>query len=418
MYMLDYKDKYFKDTFPLWIKIALLVCACSYVFEGLLRWLLSLINMGFLIYIRDPLVIIMIVRPVLRFLTGRKVNATGILLWIYFGFLFFYSVFTESIIQVFFGVKILLLFILGVAYSRDFAECAIHWRRVFYIVSFMIFVGLVIDSTLGFPWRNMVINVGGHEKAIGKTAQVLGERMRHHGFSLAPNPAASYSIIFYLLYSCSYAKWSFAKLLLLIMTFIAIWLTGIRSILLALMIISLCDIFRFLPYVWDKIIVCATTIFVALGVGLPFILSFGSVSYSGYIKNLLNSPFASFAIRIMDTWPHAFAINKSYLLGGGLGAVGGSQIMFDPWSHLGGGFCDNWAVYAFLIGGITPIILFSIVFVQAARVKCTESYLIPTLSVFIAVYGSMETGFELPGSSFFLGILLGYVCMRSMQSKR
>jgi hypothetical protein len=271
-----------------------------------------------------------------------------------------------------------------------------------------------MDYFVVLPWTNMVLNIGGVAKQIGRPDQVymFEEFRRLHGFSLSPNFAAVNVTIFYILYSHSSQKWTINKFILLILTLLAVILTSIKSIIAALLIITLCDIFRFSPWIRQKLIFLATCVFVLLAICIPFILSFDAKYFPKFILDLRDTPLASFAIRIMDTWPRAFTHYKSALFGGGIGSVGGAQSLFDPLGYANGGYCDNWIVYLFLIGGVIPVIFCSCALVQAARLSENENYLIPTLAAFISIYGTMESSFEVPGASFILGLVLGYVILK------
>jgi hypothetical protein len=353
-----------------------------------------------------------IFRCFLRFFHGHKVHANAVLLWIYFFILLIYSLFTENIFQVIFGTKILILFLLGISYSIDFEEHAKDWRKVTYIVTMLSVIGLVMDYFVTLPWANMVLNIGGLAKQIGRPDQVymFEEFRRLHGFSLSPNFAAVNVAIFYILYAHSSQKWTINKFILLIVTLVAVVLTSIKSVIAALLIITICDIFRFSPRIRQKLIFMTTCIFVLLAIGIPFILSFDAKYFPRFILDLRGTPLASFAIRVMDTWPRAFTHYESPLFGGGIGSVGGAQSLFDPLGYVNGGYCDNWIVYLFLVGGVIPVIFCSGALVQATRTS--ESDLMPTLAAFISIYGTMESSFEVPGASFILGLVLGYAFLK------
>jgi hypothetical protein len=387
------------------------------MFESLFRWAFSLVGLGWILSFRDPVCVVMIGRVMLRFVTSKyKVNPNGILLWIFFSAIFLYSVIvSHSLLRTIYGTKALLGFIFGVTYSGCIVKHINAWRKIYFFIGIIVIVGLLWEKIFDLPWKGQSFSVGilGVEKSLGKDAQAyMVDVPRLHGFSSSANPAAVYAALAYILYSCSYKRWNAISFLLLIITYIAVVLTTIKSVLLALLIVNCCNIFRPIPWLWEKMVCFSTTIFVTLAIGMPALLSFGASRFPHFVLDMLDTHLASFSVRIIDTWPLVFLNHKSSFLGSGLGAVGGVQSLFDPWGYMRGGYCDNWFVFVFLTGGVFSVILMACALVQASRVKCSENRLIPTAALFISIYGTMEACLELPALNMLIGVLLGYVYMR------
>jgi hypothetical protein len=413
---------FFQQEAPTWVWVVLLYCSLCYVFEGAYRWILSLAGLNFLIYMRDPLALLLIGRELVRFCCGYKVRIKSVLLFIaFFAILFVSLLFVGSIFQVFFGAKIFIPCVLGYAYCHLFLSRSNDWKNLYLLFGLLIFFGVVLDNFFRLPWEGLQINIAGREVMAGEERIYAGEDKvkRLTGFSNSAVNAAMCSIFFYVLYSSITEKLSRIKIVFWLITCITIILTTIKTLVLAAIIILLCDITRIIPSIWKKLVPSIVTIFTTLGVLLPVLtiplaltvkdpwqFRSSTTTFSSYFSSDVEALlFTSFVDRMQNTWPLAFAAVKSWVWGNGIGSTGSAQCIFDPVNCNLGSYCDNVFVYFYLTFGLLGVILLAYSLIQASRFKFSQYALVPNAAVLVSVYGTM-VNLENSYFMFFIGVLL------------
>jgi hypothetical protein len=416
------KSIFFRQEAPTWVWMVLSYCAFCYVFEGVYRWLLSLIGLNFLIYLRDPLALLLVAREFARFCCGYRVHVKSILLLITFCAVLFVSLLSiRNMFQVFFGAKIFIPCFLGYAYSRLFLKLTNSWEKLYLFLGLTVTFGVVLDNFINLPWEGLQINIAGREVMAGEERIYAGEDhvKRLTGFSNSAVNAAMCSIFFYVLYSTVSEKMSYKKILFWLITFITIILTTIKTLILATLVILLCDIARMLPSVWKKLVPFTVAVFTSLGVLLPVItiplaltvkdpwkFRSSTTTFSSYFSTDSQALlFTSLVDRMQNTWPMALASLKSWVWGNGIGATGSAQCIFDAANCNLGSYCDNVFVYFYLIFGLFGVVLLAYALIQASRFKFSQHALVPNVAILIAVYGTM-VNLENAYFMFFIGVVL------------
>jgi hypothetical protein len=413
---------FFQEDAPRWIWIALLYCSLSYAFEGVYRWVLSLVGLNSLIYIREPLMLLLIGRVFARFFTGHKVHKNSLLLFIVFIFaLLFSNFFTKNKMQVIFGVKIFIPIVLGYMYSDLFIERVKFWKIYFLSLTLVMLVGIVLDSFIKLPWEGLVLNIGGLDVSAGKESSMhIGGYSRLMGFSNSFGNAASYLICAYILCSSTSSKLSFKYICMWVFVCVGIILTTAKTLIAVMLVFLLCDIARnFAQFLWARLVSFIIIVFAILGVILPAqsipesftinksLPSRVAIRATEYSSDFEEGIFASIADRQRNTWPLAFAKIKSWTFGNGFGAVGSAQRIYDSKNFNLGSFCDNMYVYIYLNFGIFGVILFFYGIVMSSMYDSSRSLFVLKAALLIAIFGTMQTLIENAFLAFFIGILLG-----------
>jgi hypothetical protein len=418
----QHRSIFFQEEAPTWVWIAFLYCALCYVFEGVYRWLLSLVGLNFVIYLRDPLALLLVVRVFARFCCGYRVHMRSILLLIIFCAILFVSLLSvRNMFQVFFGAKIFIPCFLGYTYSRLFLSRTNSWEKLYLYLGLTVTFGVVLDNFFNLPWEGLQVNIAGRETMAGEVRIYAGENhvKRLTGFSNSAVNAAMCSIFFYVLYSTVSEKMSGVKMLFWLVTFITIILTTIKTLVLATLIILVCDIARMLPTVWRKLVSFTVVTFTSLGVLLPVLtiplaltvkdpwkFRSSTTTFSSYFSSDAQALlFTSFVDRMQNTWPLALASIKSWVWGNGIGATGSAQCIFDAANCNLGSYCDNVFVYFYLIFGLFGVLLLAYSLIQASRHKFSQHPLVQNVAILIAVYGTM-VNLENAYFMFFIGVVL------------
>ncbi|MBB3695788.1 hypothetical protein [Sphingomonas sp. BK580] len=227
-------------------------------------------------------------------------------------------------------------------------------------------VGVVLSSIIEFPWAHSTYEVMGVQREATREWSA-GGRARLAGFSQASYMASAVIIISYCAaeHEC---KTLFKKALCWAAGCYAIYLTTSKSVLLAMLAlpVTYAAIGRIQANDGAKRKSLAT-ILLAFWVMLIFAGPLLSITYGKqiYPQGVGEGPsYSSLADRVLNTWPQAIGLvdwsnPASWLVGRGLGGIGGPMAMVDPNTA---NSADNLAVYLIVMFGAVSIAIGYLIF--------------------------------------------------------
>jgi hypothetical protein len=396
-----------KDSLLFWCFFGLLG---TYVIEGPLRYALVLAGHPNLIYTRDGVAAISIAYVFIRSLLTKNWIESNISIVLYI-LLFHFAIgviWGLPIFQVFFGLKIFLTLLLGIAVypvlQRRFPDVLLILAFFFVITVLGIFYNYAVQK---FPWEGMK-----YETAFGTVTSTrewwTGGVRRLPGLARTSFDAATICGISG--FACLILlKNIISRLFFSVVTITSIILTTTKGILSPFLLITFWMTFKnhniFLPL--GRMLVIVLLLVSILLPLVAVIFEFGRVFKAHELPSFLSSLWERFDWM----WPEAFNLLNSpekYLFGGGLGSIGTPQKYGDDLLHLNAG--DNVFVLFFVLFG--PIGVFYLAFPawQLFRSHYDSHRWIWSTGILILCYGYGITAniFENPFFSCLLGVVYGF----------
>jgi hypothetical protein len=323
-------------------------------FESVVRWVLDMAHAGALIYARDAFLLIAIALSVCLLLRESKnVSRTFWLVW----FVAIGSLIALSsglrVEQVLFGIKIWLPFMAGFLLVESQEVARLNRPRFWAIVWCLLCLGIFINYFYRYPWTGLSYRVGNVD-VVANREWSAGSIPRLSGFSRSSFDAAA-SILILFVYLVSTVKNRLTRLLLVILSGLAIALTTTKGIM-AVFVGTL----LFLPLqsgVGAHVVrfkkLASGTICLIAAIGLIFPIVSLRIPLpqlrKGSIEDWL---FGSLLDRAWTTWPDAFGWLSDWqlLIGRGIGGIGTPQYLFE--SPLSASPADNMFVYLYVTAGL------------------------------------------------------------------
>lgn len=369
------------------------------IFNSVFRY--YLLNTPFfpIVYISQILMFIVFGIHVISFLYQTKVRRDFLVLAIMiFISLFVGVIYTNTILQVLFGVYILTPLFYGFVMYPFFQR--ILFNKNFYQIILIIgIVGVLLNIIFIFPWEGFKYEVYGKTIEGNRFWTALGTR-RLSGLGRSSFETAGYILFLAIIFVLKKFKIN----LLWILAGVAIYFTDTKGILIAYILISLIVLF------WNYISNYSKKIGLILILCINFLLPLFSWFFSIDDITSVNF-FRSFEMRLEGTWPEAYRLiseSGNLLTGRGIGGIGVPQNIFEPeMSHPG----DNLFVYLIAIFGLGAFIIYGFLVrgVYNKEVKNTEVYrLFYILSIYVFGYGVTTNVVELPVMSICLGLVFRY----------
>ncbi len=386
------------------------ICGCLYIaiyaFEGVVRWGLNAVGANSAIFVRDALFAL----PVTALLVAQAFR-----LRVHPAFLVFFAVVavhgammylnmhtSEAVV---YGVKILMPILFGFLAASTLVQPERRTLLFFVLILIASQVGLFLDKFLvTFPWIGMTTHIGGltvdisHDWETGTS----GLTKRAAGFTRWSIAAAGLIPILTLMIAPRIRNW-FLRVVVLAAALAGVFFTTQKGALLSLIPVSLilCG-----PRNWRyPLLAVVCTAFFVLGVALPITTGGMLLTDSGGVFST-----ASFAMRIIDTWPDAWQwidMHQVFPLGVGLGGIGGAQRVYaldytNP--------ADNVFLLYYAWFGVLGLLYLAWPIVTAWRVPRTmwpraEAAL--AILTFLIGYGAVVTVIEDPLSALFVGASSG-----------
>lgn len=385
----------------------------TFLFEGLLRFALTLLKIQIIIYFRE------IVPPIIiLYLLFLMVNGSRIVIWplILFVILLFHVFvgfyFLGNKIQPLLGLKPFLAIIVGISISFYFNEFKNNLGRTAFFILIISILGVLINKLIVYPWEGQeFISALGISEA-SKVWSAYGIR-RLSGLSRASYDVASVILVSLIAYM-SFSKKSWAMAIVWVIAGVAIGLTTTKGAMAAwfatgiFSVISLFGVRRNVLRLWLLLsfIICTTIPLVTTLLGVS------TKNFSGTMAWWLGS----FGDRTEATWPDAFSllVNKgSLLFGRGLGGIGTPQLSGEINLQNPG---DNLFVYLLVVFGLLGIIYLSWCLLSLIRWKNTNSnltFLFYGISSSYFIYGLTANMVEQPVMTISMGFVLGLSLARN-----
>jgi len=387
----------------------------SLVFDAPIRYVLYLGGIPYLIYLRDLFVVSVIVAYILKSLMCGKIHK---ILLITFFLIFYHSViaiiYIKNILQVCFGIKVLMPIIIGMI-AYPLFESRPKLNNIF--LTFFLFIailGVYLNTIKEFPWEGLAYEVAG--KAVeGSRAWTTWGIKRIGGFSRASFDAAM-QILVLGSYVITHLKIKWIMLPLWFLAGPAILITTTKGIFLIYVLFNLfLIIHKIVPNIYNYyqkslILIVLTTIM------LP-VISYAYSERPGIFDVFKNILFVTFWKRIVDVWPDLFIFLErkgSILLGRGIGGVGVSQLYFEPEYYSA---VDNLFLYALIWFGVASIIYLIYIYKMAQSIDLQTGLFYYFILITLFFYGITQNIFENGFLMIFFGICLRYLWIISSKSK-
>ncbi len=383
--------------------VATAVALATYVVEAPLRYGLAARGLEALLYLRDGLLLLapayVVVVTVLRRTRVFPAVAVAAL-----GFFLLVGLVQLDARQAAFGAKIFVPLLAGIAVAPWF-DAARSGTRMRWFVSLLwltAVAGVAADAYIDLPWAGISYKVMGVEVE-GSRVWAMGEFSRLSGFARASYEAAGHLLVlgFALAFTLQRAS---MRAVVLSLTGAGILMTTTKGLFMAFVAaVALALTSRRLPFLSRGLLATVA----ALCIGLPLLGVQQSVQLRGEWASML---LGSMLDRMLNTWPDAFQqfLEHSWLLGGGLGAIGVPQSYFLP-SHYNP--ADNLFVYLLALFGL-PGVLGLLFFIRRLWLLCVEgsrSALYFVLGGAVVTAGVSMSVLESGWLAFVVGVLVSRV---------
>lgn len=377
-----------------------------YAFEGAVRYGLNLVGADSAIFVRDGLLILpvtaLLVAQALRLRVHPAFMVFAAVLAVHGGLMYLNMHSAEAVA---YGTKILIGTLFGFLVAGDLVEPGRRLWRLFALLLFVSLIGLVIDKFVtSFPWLGLTTHIGGFKVDISHDWETgtIGMDKRAAGFTRISIAAAVLVPVLALVVAPRIRSWTL-RLLTLCAAIAGVFFTTQKGALIALVPVSLilCG-----PRAWRyplMAVLCAT--FAFFDVALPLATGGMMLSDQGGVFST-----ATFAMRIIDTWPdawHWIFQHQIFPLGVGLGGIGGAQRLyaFDYQNP-----ADNLFLLLYAWFGVLGVLYLAWPVVTAWRVPGAErphALAALALLTFLIGYGAVITVLEDPLSALILGASAG-----------
>lgn len=297
-----------------------------YAFEGAVRYGLHLVGADSMILARDLLVIV----PVAVLLVYQgfrgKVHPAYFVFAIIIGVHGAISTLNfHTPLPAVYGANLLLPVLFGFLAAPQIMQPGRKVITLLAVIWISLVVGLVLDKyVLTFPWMGMSTHIGGIKVDVSRGWDITGgPDKRVAGFTRS-SIAAAMILPAVSLILAGRIRHYLPRMLMLAITVGAVFLTTQKGSLLSIAIVTL--LFAAPEFMRYRLLCWAAAAFALLDIALPLLTSGLLVVDSGGVFS-----FASFNMRISDTWPQAWnwiLQNQVFPFGTGLGGIGGAQRFF------------------------------------------------------------------------------------------
>ena len=265
---------------------------------------------------------------------------------------------------------------------------------------------MVLDKFLvSFPWVGMTTHIGGLTVDISHDWETAssGLMKRAAGFSRTSIAEAVLIPVLSVMIAPRIRNW-FLRLVVLAAALVGVFFTTQKGSLTSLVPVSLILLG---PRGWRYPLLAALCVaFAVLDVALPVVTSGMVLSDTG--GGVFST--ATFAMRIIQTWPEAWqwiAMHQIFPLGVGLGGIGGAQRLY-AFDYTNPG--DNLFLMLYAWFGVLGLVYLAWAMLTACRVPRSvqpQAEAAVALLAFLTGYGAVVTLLEDPLSALLVGASLG-----------
>lgn len=399
-------------------------CAVIYLYvfglESAVRYALSKVRLDALIYVRDGLLLIIVLLCVGLAVHRHKEfrSLATCMAAIYVGACI--GVLSGlPVFQVLFGVKVLLPFVAGFSLVSSGVLSSLDRPRVWLALWAVVGLGIAINHFYRFPWSGLTVTVGEVDIQANREWTAEG-RARLSGFSRTSYDAAMLILLLHL-YLVSGMRSIRARWLMTIASGAAIALTTSKGAVGALIVTSafipVFDAIRRSGHLWRT-----PCILLLIAVGFAGILAPLATMHmayptfqSGTTESFL---FNSMVDRGWETWPKAFALLQEWqwILGRGIGGIGAAQQYFEAGLM---NPADNMFVWLIVTGGLAGggfylWLLFGSVRLDPALPADAYAYLV---LICVFAYGLCANMVESAIFSSALGAISAHLCAKRPRAR-
>jgi hypothetical protein len=390
-----------------WPWVVFIMFVYSNLLTGPVRWIFAISGLAPLIYLPIMLIGICSFAIIVQDTRHARLTRTYLIALIYTVCAFIGGLLNVgSLVQVGFGFYVLWPFFFGVLFGPALINNIRGAAKGALIVWLIACVGVIVNSTVTYPWEGFEYSVGGMDVESSREWYSGGGNKRLGGLARASFDAAIQIALASCLAVCSY-KNILAKFTIAGVSLLAIYFTDAKG-----MILSFVAMFSlsFMNDAWlDSLKVWVFSSLMILGMGLPIVSWF--LQYKFDITGVAANPLLfSFTDRIENMWPALALMHErgTVLLGRGFGGIGVAQTYFE--SDLFNA-ADNIYVYLSAVFG-----LFMFPFAAMALIRFMHrrdqnrfverfTYL---LLVTVLVYGLTANVLENAPMALVLGMLIRY----------
>jgi hypothetical protein len=329
----------------------LIIYLSTGVFEGPLRYLLQIANLGTYIYLRDFIIATVVLGGIFRALVIRRKISEPVVVFVYVLCTFWFLdllIFSNTLFSTLFGLKILSVFLLGLASAEAVASKNETFHKI--LICFVIFsiAGVYLNYFYGkLPWEGISYDTAFGEVSTTKEWWSSGSR-RLAGFARASYDAAMIIGLGGTILIATKRRWVILIGGLVIGS--AVYLTTSKGMVLSISILVAWLFLMPLQIRYSTGVALCTLATIAM-VALP--ASSCIYSFNPRLPDQLPSVFFSFSERLVSMWPNSCKLLStpySWILGAGIGSIGVPQ----KYASLTGQYssADNLFVYIYATGGI------------------------------------------------------------------
>ena len=380
----------------------------SEVFGGTLRYYLASLGIASLVYLPKALLALSLAGAVLISFANKRISLCFLFVVALIAvFSLVGCVFVRNLLQVAFGLWVILPFLYGVFVLPFILRLWIRLRPFLILLWSSAVIGVIINALYNWPWMGFTYSLGEMEIEGSRAWWAAGFGfLRLPGFSRASFDAATQALLLGLMLTFMLrTRWQ--RLLIWIISGVTIVLTTSKTPFMIWIFLSL--EFILVKIIPARFFMLLPPLFALIGIGLPL----GSVvmNYDLKIDNALELFLgASLMERLEWLWPMSLrmVIEHGWLLGRGIGGIGSPQQYFEPLLYSP---ADNLAVYLFGIGGVLGLLFLAVYGLAGALIpmRTLQDRLFFSLTLAVLLEGWMVNVME---SSFFavvFGLTLRYI---------
>jgi len=303
-------------------------------FGGLLLYVLSLVGLESLFYIRDLSFIVIIFLYLIVVATKLKIRKGDLILFFIFIIQFLWGLINlPNIYLVLFGVKLFLPLFAGYFIYYFYEQDEIKISKTFIYSLWIVSVGgVLMNYFIYFPWEGHTVNIGNIDIETSRSWNAYGTEFRRLvGFTRGAS-AVAINIAVFSLFSILKYKSNYRNFLIIIITVIVLLLTTMKGVFLAYFATICCillyerfrNIIHYVPL--------ASFIISAIVVLFSNILLYIFLTQN----QLIFIAIYSFLDRMYRVWPEGVSLimeNGNAIFGRGIGGIGVSQIYFESHNY-------------------------------------------------------------------------------------
>ncbi len=377
------------------------------ILEAPIRYMLNLYKYNNLIYIKDLIMLILLVLGLWK----NKFNNGHI--WIFIGASIscvVATIYVKNIKQIgFFILKIFVPFMVGILQYKNILN-DFKQNKLFYEVCFWIsVVGVILNSFIEYPWEGLAYDVGEYDVSASWSWTTTGQK-RIAGFTRTSINAAIVISIFLILIQLNEKNSKIKKIICCIIALYAIWITTMKGTLIAIILFYFINIFNIN---FNKKMLINVLIIIMILLPIFSMICEPMFEYLEYHLDYktYRRYFYSFRERLQGTWPDAFKLvesNGNIFLGRGFGGVGASQSYYEPDIRSP---ADNLFVYLYITCGVFSFILLYYIMKKVNEMDFKESddIYVYNILVLICAYGIVSNIVEGALLGMLFGCCVGYM---------